>query len=84
MDAKTIHSSHNNNMPEAGAVRVVPIAVISDLLHTHAGEPPEQILAELGIDLALFDEPENTISYVKGGQLFKLCAKRTGMPPKTW
>ncbi|MCK5396311.1 MAG: AraC family transcriptional regulator, partial [Gammaproteobacteria bacterium] len=64
----------------AGYVRVGPIAAIPDLLRAHASETPEQILAELDIDRALFDDPENTISYVKGGQLFKLCAKHTDIP----
>ena len=80
MDAKKSYISHNINLPEAGCVRVGPITAIPDLLRAHARETPEQILAEVDIDLTLFDNTENTISYVKAGQLFKLCAKHTGIP----
>ena len=80
MDAKTNHISHNINTPEAGYVRVGPIAAIPNLLRAHARETPEQILAEVGIDVTLFDNPENTISFIKVGQLLKLCVKHTGIP----
>jgi AraC-like DNA-binding protein len=80
MDAKTSHISHNINTPEAGSVRVGPIAAIPNLLRAHARETPEQILAEAGIELTLFDDPENTISFIKAGQLLKLCVKHTGIP----
>ncbi len=61
-------------------MRVGPIGAIPALLRTHAQEKPEQILAEVGIDLSLFKDPENTISFVKAGQLLNLCSKRTGIP----
>jgi AraC-like DNA-binding protein len=80
MDTKTSQISHNIKAPEAGCVRVGPISAIPDLLRAHARETPEQILAELGIDLTLFEDPENSISFVKAGQLLKLCAKHTGIP----
>ena len=65
MDAKTNHISHNINTPEAGYVRVGPIAAIPDLLRAHASETPEQILAELDIDRALFDDPENLLKIIR-------------------
>ncbi len=80
MDAKTSQVSNSIKTPEAGCVRVGPIGAIPDLLRTHAGETAEQILAEVGLDLALFDNPENSISFSKAGQLLNLCANRTGIP----
>lgn len=66
--------------PEPESVRVGPVSAVPELLHKHASEPVEQILAEVGLDLALFDNPDNSISFVKVGQLFNLCAIRTGIP----
>lgn len=80
MDIKTNQKSLRIKTPEEGCVRVGPIAAIPALLEEHARETPEQILAEVGIDLALFDDPENSISFAKIGQLFKLCVERTGLP----
>ena len=61
-------------------MRVGPIGAIPALLSEHAWETPEQILAEVEVDLALFDDPENAITFVKAGQLLKQCAIRTGIP----
>ena len=79
MDTKTRQISRRFNAPEAGCVRVGPISAIPALLREHARETPEQILAEVGIDLTLFEDPENSISFAKIGQLFKLCVKHTGL-----
>ena len=80
MDKRTTQVSDDIKVPEAGCVRVGPISAIPDLLRAHARKTPEQILAEVGLDLALFENPENSISYVKAGQLLKLCVKHTGIP----
>jgi AraC-like DNA-binding protein len=80
MDARTRQISSTFKTPEAGCVRVGPIGAIPALLDTYAQEEPEKILAEVGLDLALFEDPENSISFVKAGQLLKLCAKRTDLP----
>jgi len=80
MNKETRGFQRNFNLPGAGCVRVGPIAAIPDLLRAHARETPAQIFAEIGIDLTLFDDPDNTISFVEGGQLLDLCAKRTGIP----
>jgi len=61
-------------------VRVGPVAAIPALLRKHANEPPEQILAEVGLDLRLFSDPDNSISFVHVGRLLNLCTKRTGIP----
>ena len=79
-DTKTIPNDQGLKVPESGCVRVGPIGAIPVLLRTHAQETPEQILAEVEIDLSLFEDPDNTISYVRVGQLLNLCSKRTGIP----
>jgi AraC-like DNA-binding protein len=42
------------------------------------GEDPAQVLADVGLDLALFDDPDNLISYAMRGRLVALCVARTG------
>jgi AraC-like DNA-binding protein len=67
-------------VPDPGCVRVGPVAAIPALLREHAHEPPEQILAEVALDLKLFEDPDNSISFVDVGRLLSLGAKRTGIP----
>ena len=42
------------------------------------GEDPMKVLADLGHDLDLFDDPNNRISFLARGRLMAHCAKRTG------
>lgn len=44
------------------------------------GVDPEKVLAEVGVDLKLFDNPNNRISYPARGRLMAHCAKQTGCP----
>lgn len=44
------------------------------------GEDPAEILAEVGVDLELFDDPNNRISFLARGRLMVHCAGRTGCP----
>jgi AraC-like DNA-binding protein len=44
------------------------------------GHDPKPMLASLGLDLKLFDDPENIISFITGERLLKLCAQRTRTP----
>jgi len=67
-------------MPDPGCVRVGPVAAIPDLLRQHTNDPPEQILAEIGLDLRVFDDPDNSISFLNVGRLLSLGEKRTGIP----
>jgi AraC-like DNA-binding protein len=55
-----------------GTVTAVP-AVLDAL-----GTDPVQVLAEVGLDLALFADPENRISYTARGRLLARCVARTG------
>ncbi len=42
------------------------------------GADPAEVLAEVGLDLELFDDPENRISYAARSRLIGHCAARTG------
>jgi AraC-like DNA-binding protein len=42
------------------------------------GADPAQVVAEAGLDLALFDNPDNLISYAARGHLVGHCVARTG------
>jgi len=44
------------------------------------GHDPALVLAEVGIDLELFDNPNNLISFTARGQMIAHCANRTGCP----
>ena len=80
-DTMISNDLENNFLPpESGHVHVGPLFAIPQLLRDHALESPEQILAEVGLELSLFDNPENTISFVKLGQLLRLGSTRTGIP----
>ena len=59
------------------AVRVSGPAAIPAVLRT-LGSDPATVLAEAGVDPALFDDPGNLISLAGLGRLVKLCVARTG------
>ncbi len=44
------------------------------------GADPVEVLAEVGIDIDLFDDPNNRISFLARGRMMAHCAKRTGCP----
>jgi len=44
------------------------------------GADPVEVLAEVGVDLELFDNPNNRISFLKRGRLMAHCANRTACP----
>jgi AraC-like DNA-binding protein len=41
------------------------------------GQDPAEIVASVGVDLGLFDDPDNTIQFVTASRLVALCAERT-------
>ena len=55
-----------------GTVAAVP-AVLRDL-----GADPARVLAEVGLDLTLFEDAENRISYATRGRLLARCVASTG------
>ena len=42
------------------------------------GARPAQLLAEVGLDITLFDNPDNLISFAARGHLLEHCVARTG------
>jgi AraC-like DNA-binding protein len=44
------------------------------------GFSPREVLSEAGFDLALFDDPDNTISYTARGRLMSHCLAKTQCP----
>jgi len=66
--------------PGPGCVRVGTIAALPALLNKYADEPAELVVAEVGLDLELFEDPENNIAFITVGRLLNLCARRTGLP----
>ena len=61
-----------DTMLRIGATIGLP-AVLRDL-----GANPAELLAEVGIELALFDNPDNLLSFSARGRLLEHCAARTG------
>ncbi|MEA3274405.1 MAG: AraC family transcriptional regulator [Pseudomonadota bacterium] len=49
-------------------------------LLTEMGVDPRRVIAEAGLDPALFDDPENTIPFTDLGRFVELCVARTGCP----
>ena len=46
----------------------------------HLDFDPAQVLSEVGLDLTLFDDPNNQISFLARGRMMAHCAARTGCP----
>ena len=77
----------NNNMLDStqkhavsdGWLRVGPLVEIPQMLR-ELGVDPAEIMADAGLDLNLFDDPENTIPFAALGRLLKWCATRTRCP----
>ena len=64
---------------EDGCVRVGPIAALPQVLREFAVDPAE-VAAEIGIDVGLFDDPDNTIPFAVLGRLLQECVARSGCP----
>ncbi len=62
-----------------GTLRIGPLIPISQLLRDMAVDPID-VMKEAGIDPALFEDPENTISFITMGRLLSLCVARSGCP----
>ena len=58
-------------------VRVAPLLPIPFLLREH-GLDPSLVLAQVGLDIRLFDDPENRVSFSDLGRLLETCVKLTG------
>ena len=63
----------------ASHLRVGPLMGIPSLLREFNVDLAE-IMATIGLDVSLFDDPENPVSFATMGRLLKLCAARTQCP----
>jgi AraC-like DNA-binding protein len=68
----TVRGSAGDTMLRIGATIGLP-AVLHSL-----GANPAQLMAEVGVELSLFDSPENQLSFSTRGRLLEHCAARTG------
>jgi AraC-like DNA-binding protein len=64
-------------MPRKGTVRIGVQAEIPGILKS-LGADPEEIFAAANIDMALFNDPDNVISFAARGHLLNVCAAHTG------
>lgn len=62
---------------ETETVRIAGALAIPSVLRS-LGADPVRVLAEAGVDIALFDNPDNLISFAKRSRLIKHCVDRTG------
>jgi AraC-like DNA-binding protein len=72
MDRPTAAHAPSHATAHISGVAAIP-AVLESL-----GARPAAVFAEAGVDLALFDDPENLISLAAVGHLVKACVARTG------
>lgn len=66
-----------NAMSEASTVRIGNAMAIPALLSS-LGVDPALVLAEVGLEATLFDDPDNRISFATRSRLVQLCVARTG------
>jgi len=64
---------------ELATVRVSGFAGLPAVLRS-LGVDPAEVLAEVGVELSLFDDPDNLIGYAARGRLIRHCVARTGCP----
>jgi len=62
-----------------GIIRIGPCMAIPGLLRALSVDP-SVVMADAGITLAVFDDPDNVVPYATLGRLFASCAHRTGLP----
>lgn len=62
---------------EAATVRIGASLAVPAVLRSR-GADPAQVLAQAGVDIALFDDPDNLISCVTRSRLLQHCVERTG------
>lgn len=67
------------NKATKSLLRIGATIGVPEVLST-LGVDPSEILAEAGIDLSLFDSPNNQISYLARGRMMAHCASRTRCP----
>ncbi|KPJ90003.1 MAG: hypothetical protein AMJ53_15125 [Gammaproteobacteria bacterium SG8_11] len=68
--------SRENRRPEEGIVRIGTVAAIPKILN-QLGYDPIPLLAEVGLEPSLFDDPDNVIPYALRSRLIQLCVNKT-------
>lgn len=63
--------------PAVGTVRIGTMAAIPKVLK-QLGFDPGAVLAEVGFDIQLFDDPDNVIPYGMRSELIQQCVSKTG------
>jgi hypothetical protein len=64
---------------QEGALRMAPFLSLPSLL-AGFGLDPAAIIAEAGMDIGLFDDPEHSVPLAAVGRLLVLCAERSDCP----
>lgn len=59
-----------------GEVRVAPLCGMPDLLRKFQVNP-EEVLAGTGLDLSVFDDPDNSVPFRTAGRVLHACVERT-------
>ena len=67
----------NGALPPKDEVRVGTIIALPAILR-NLGVNPVEVLGEIGVDIELFDDPDNRISYAARGEMLAHCVNRTG------
>ena len=70
------HSQPNGYQLD-GTARIGSVLSIPAVLST-LGLDPARVLAEAGVDLKLFDNPDNVITFSSRAHLIEVCTRRTG------
>jgi len=65
--------------PEQSTLRIGATIGVPQVL-LKLGVDPSEVLAEVGIDISLFDNPDNRISYAARGRMMAHCSQRTACP----
>jgi AraC-like DNA-binding protein len=65
--------------PSPATVRISGVAGLPAVLRS-LGADPEEVLAEVGLELSLFDDPDNLIGLAARSRLIRHCVARTGCP----
>ncbi len=74
-----VNEQSTKTRPAEATVRIGTAWAIPDVLRS-LGADPAEVLAKAGLDLALFNDPDNLISFAARGRLIRHCVNETGCP----
>ena len=78
IDGSANHSRQKHPVHE-GCLRVGPLVEVPQVLR-ELGVDPVEAISNAGLDMTLFDDPENMIPFTAVGRLLKWCVARTQCP----